>query len=303
MSRILVTGSAGVVGGYVAEVFSDHELIRTDIGGDVERLDIREPRAVRDLILDRRPDIVIHLAAATDVDRCEQDPDLAYATNALATQNVALACQQTDAILVYTSTAGVFGGEKPEPYHEFDVPAPANVYGHSKLAGERIVENLLQRYYICRAGWMIGGGPKEKKFVGKLLEIVSSGEKRLRAVDDKFGTPTYARDLAAGIHRLIETGHFGLYHMANRGGAVSRYDVAVTMVDILGREDVTVEPVSSAYFPLPAPRARSEAIVNYKLELLGLNPMRHWRDALTEYLTDELGCHAAVEPRVAIAAA
>lgn len=289
MSRILVTGGAGVVGGYVAETFSSHELIRTDINGEVEHLDVRDADAVRKFVLDRGPDVVIHLAAATDVDLCEQEPDLAYATNAIGTQNVALACQEAGAILVYTSTAGVFGGDKTDPYHEFDDPAPANIYGHSKLAGERIVQTLLHRYYIARAGWMVGGGPKEKKFVGKLLQIMNSGERRLRAVDDKFGTPTYAKDLAAGIHALIDTGHFGLYHMVNSGGSISRYDVAVAMLEVLGRHDVTVEPVSSAYFPLPAPRARSEAMVNYKLELLGINPMRPWRDALTAYLADELG--------------
>jgi dTDP-4-dehydrorhamnose reductase len=289
VSRVLVTGAAGVVGGYVAETFVDHELIPTDIVGDVERLDVRDADAVRRFVRDRRPDVVVHLAAATDVDVCEQDPDFAFSTNAIGTQNVALACQEADATMVYTSTAGVFGGEKVEPYTEFDAPAPANVYGHSKLAGERIVESLLGRYYIVRAGWMVGGGAKEKKFVGMLLRQLRDGSTTLRAVDDKLGTPTYAKDLAGGIHRLLETGYFGLYHLVNAGGSVSRYDVAVAMLELLGREDVAVEPVGSAHFPLPAPRARSEAMVNYKLRLLGIDPMRPWRDALAAYLVDELG--------------
>ena len=191
-------------------------------------------------------------------------------------------------MLVYTSTAGVFGGEKHEPYTEFDAPAPANVYGHAKLAGERIVETLLDRFYIVRAGWMVGGGPQDKKFVGKLMRIMEDGETHLRAVADKLGTPTYAKDLATGIRGLIDTGYFGLYHLVNSGGACSRYDVAVALRDLIGREDVTVEAVSSAHFPLPAPRARSEAMVNYKLDLLGLNRQRHWRDALTAYVTEEL---------------
>jgi len=231
---------------------------------------------------------VLHLAAATDVDLCEQEPDLAFRTNAIGTQNVALAARDVGAILVYVSTAGVFGGEKATPYTEFDEPAPANVYGRSKLAGERIVQTLLDRFYIARAGWMVGGGPKDKKFVGKLLQIMESGETRLRAVDDKFGTPTFARDLATGILGLLETSHFGLYHLVNGGGACSRYDVAVALRTMLGRDDVTVEPVSSAYFPLPAPRARSEAMVNYKLQLLGLDRQRHWRDALEAYVRSEL---------------
>lgn len=286
---MLVTGAAGVVGGYTADVFSDHELVLTDIVGDMDRLDVRDQQAVRAVVLEARPDVVIHLAAATDVDQCEQEPDHAFSTNAIGTRNVALACRESSAVLVYTSTAGVFGGEKVEPYTEFDAPAPANIYGHSKLAGERIVEALLDRYYIARAGWMVGGGPKEKKFVGMMLRFIDAGERRLRAVDDKLGTPTYAKDLAAGLRVLVESGYYGLYHLVNAGGSCSRYDVAFALCEILGRDDVEVEPVSSAYFPLPAPRARSEAMVNYKLELLGINPMRPWRDALEAYVTTELG--------------
>lgn len=290
MSTVLVTGAAGVVGRYVAEAFAADDLVLTDIVGDFERLDVRDPEACRHVIAAARPDVVVHLAAATDVDRCEQDPDLAFATNAIGTHNVALACREVDALMVYTSTAGVFGGEKVEaPYTEYDAPAPANVYGHSKLAGERSVETLLARYFICRAGWMIGGGPADRKFVGKLIEIIDSGTTALRAVDDKVGTPTYARDLADGIRGLIDTKLYGLYHLVNRGGSCSRYDVAVALLDLLGRDDLTVEPVSSAFFPLPAPRARSEAMTNYKLELLGLNRQRHWRDALEWYVRNELG--------------
>lgn len=288
MTRILVTGAAGVVGGYISEVFADHELILTDIVGDVERLDVGDPDAVRNLFAEQRPDTVIHLAAATDVDLCEKDPDLAYRTNALGTNNVARASKEVGAVLVYTSTAGVFSGDKPEPYTEFDAPAPANVYGHAKLAGERAVETLLDRYYIARAGWMVGGGPQDRKFVGKMIELLEAGTTTLRAVDDKFGSPTYAKDLARGIRHLLETGHFGLYHLVNSGGNCSRYEVAVELCRILGFADVVVEPVSSAFFPLPAPRARSEAMVNYKLHLLGIDTMRPWRDALRAYVADEL---------------
>jgi dTDP-4-dehydrorhamnose reductase len=288
VSRILVTGAAGVVGRYVADEFAEHELLLTDIVGDAEYLDVTDAESVLSFAEGARPDIVIHLAAATDVDRCEQDPDFAFATNAIGTQNVALACLRTGATLVYTSTAGVFGGDKPEPYIEFDEPAPANVYGESKLAGERTVQTLLDRFYIARAGWMVGGGPKDKKFVGKIMQFIDAGRTQLKAVDDKVGTPTYAKDLAHGIRLLLDTGYFGLYHLVNGGGSCSRYDVAVALCEILGREDISVEPVSSAFFPLPAPRARSEAMINYKLRLLGLDPMRPWRDALEAYVTQEL---------------
>lgn len=287
MSRLLVTGAAGVVGGYVAEAFADHELVLTDASADgFVGLDVRDADAVARVVAEAKPDVVIHLAAMTDVDRCEQEPDRAWEVNAAGTRNVALACRDTDVTLVYTSTAGVFGGEKAEPYTEVDEPGPANVYGHTKLAGERDVQTLLDRHYVVRAGWMVGGGPKEKKFVGMMRRFLAQGRTHLVAVNDKFGSPTYAKDFAAGIRRLVETGDFGLYHLVNTGGPCTRYDVAVALCEILGRDDVTVEPVGSERFPLPAPRARSEAMVNHRLEQRGLDLMRPWREALAAYIAE-----------------
>ncbi|MBI3628019.1 MAG: sugar nucleotide-binding protein [Candidatus Rokubacteria bacterium] len=269
--RLLVTGAGGMVGSYAKEIFTDHELILTDIVDGLPRLDVCDPAEVKAAVAELKPAVVLHLAAATDVDRCEQEPDGAYRSNAIGTQNVALACQAAGIPLVYVSTAGVFGGDKPEPYIEFDAPRPVNVYGLSKLAGEQIVAALLQQYYIVRAGWMIGGGPRDKKFVGKIARL---------------GSPTYARDFLAGIQRLLPTGQYGLYHLANKGCG-TRYEVALKVRALLGRPEVEIVPVSSAQFPLPAPRARSEAMRNLKLELLGIHA-RTWEDALQEYVSTEL---------------
>lgn len=276
-----------MVGNYVPEIFKEYDLTLTDKIEGFDHLDVREPSAVIKAVGDVKPDVVLHLAAATDVDLCEQDPDSAYHTNAIGTQNVALACQEFDLPLVYISTAGVFWGDKPEPYIEFDVPRPANIYGQSKLAGEQIVSSLLRRYYIVRAGWMIGGGKKDKKFVGKIARLILGGQNPLRVVNDKLGSPTYGKDLLTGIRTLLTTSYFGLYHMVNRG-CCSRYDVALALRELLQRPCIEIAPVSSAYFPLPAPRARSEAMRNLKLELLGLNSMRPWQDALREYVESEL---------------
>ncbi|OGW92375.1 MAG: dTDP-4-dehydrorhamnose reductase [Omnitrophica bacterium RIFCSPHIGHO2_02_FULL_63_14] len=287
MRKILVTGAGGMVGSYVSEVFSDYELILSDIVKGHPRVDVCQPAAVMDAVASAKPDVVLHLAAATDVDRCEQEPAIAFQTNAIGTQNVALACQATGAVLVYISTAGVFWGDKLDPYVEFDTPNPANIYGQSKLAGEQIVTSLLQRFYIVRAGWMAGGGERDKKFVGKITKLILDGVNPLRVVNDKWGSPTYAKDLLTGIRRLLETGYYGLYHMANHG-CCSRYDVALMIREVLERPEIDVAPVSSAFFPLPAPRARSEAMRNFKLELLGLDAMRTWQEALREYLQTEL---------------
>jgi dTDP-4-dehydrorhamnose reductase len=287
IKTMLVTGANGMVGSYVRKVFRGVELIPTDITGDCQHLDVRNPNEVMETICSVSPQVVLHLAAATDVDRCEQDPDWAYHSNTIGTQNVALACQASGCVMVYISTAGVFRGDKPEPYTEFDRPRPMNLYGDSKLQGEKIVSTLLDKFYIARAGWMVGGGEKDTKFVGKITQKIVEGATHLRVVDDKFGSPTYAKDLLGGVMQLLESDQYGLYHMVNKG-AVSRLEVALAIKEILNRPEVEIEPVNSACFPLPAPRARSEMMRNYKLDLMEHNSMRFWKEALSEYLQEEL---------------
>ena len=274
-----------MVGSYVRRAFTNHELVLTDIREGSTFLDVRDPAAVSAAIGDAGPDAVLHLAAATDVDRCEQEPDWAYDANAIGTRNVALACQAPGIPLVYVSTGAVFPGEKAEPYTELDTPGPANVYARCKRAGEQFVDSLLQRYYIVRAGWMFGGVGRDVKFVGEITRLIRSGRTRLEVVDDIVGSPTYAADLLAGIRRLMETDAYGVYHLANAGWC-TRYESALAIRDALDRADVEIIPVSSDHFPLPAPR-RSEALRSVKLEGLGLG-MRPWQAALREYVLTEL---------------
>jgi dTDP-4-dehydrorhamnose reductase len=286
--KILVTGAAGMLGSSLCPILrqNGHEVNATDINTadkGIECLDVRNFEQVKTFVEKIDPDLVMHLAAETDVDKCELEPDYAYLTNTIGTQNIALVCQKYDIETVYISTIGVFDGNKPEPYTEFDEPNPINVYGKSKLWGEKVIENLLRKYYIVRAGWMMGGGPgKDKKFVAKIIGLLSKTN-RLKVVNDKFGSPTCTVDLSNCLSELIETEYYGLYHCTNKGFA-SRCEIAKKIVEYLGRNDVTIEPTSSAYFPLPAPRARSEASRNYKLELLGIDNARHWEEALKEYI-------------------
>jgi len=206
----------------------------------------------------------------------------------IGTQNIALACQKFDCEMVYVSTGGVFNGKKMEIQTEFSSPEPLSFYAKSKYEGEKIVQNLLNRYYIFRAGWMIGGGrEKDKKFVGKIIQFCLEGRKEIKAVNDKYGTPTFAKDLVEGIKKIIKTGSYGLYHLGNNG-CCSRYDIACKIVEIIGK-NIKVIPVSSEEFPLPAPRAESEGIRNYKLELMEMNIMRDWEEALKEYINDWRG--------------
>lgn len=251
---------------------------------DIEKLDITDKESVFNMAQRLKPDYIFHLAAETDVDRCEKDPDHAFRVNTIGTENIALACQKYGIKLLYISTAGVFFGDQQDPYTEFDIPRPANVYGHGKLQGEIIVRNLLSEYFIVRAGWMVGGWEIDKKFVYKIVQQLKGGATELRVVADKFGSPTFTKDFAKNLVALIKTGRYGLYHMTNKGSG-SRYDIAVKIVEFMGlKNKVTVHAINSAQYPLPAPRARSEMMRNYKLDLIGLNLMPHWEQSLEEYI-------------------
>jgi len=284
--RLFVTGAGGMVGSYVPDVFGDCELVVTDIVDGFESVDVTDGGSVRRAIEKVRPDVVLHLAAATDVDRCEKEPEWARRSNALGTENVVRACEGAGAVLVYVSTGAVFSGEQAEPYVESDPPGPVNVYAKAKLDGEYAVAARLSKYYIVRAGWMMGGGKRDTKFVGKMAEFIAAGRTPLRAVADMRGTPTYARDLLGAVKRLLATGAFGLYHAGN-AGSCTRYDMALAIRESIGRPEIVVEAVDSSAFPLPAPRGRSEAIRSLALERLGFAP-RPWRDALHAYVTTEL---------------
>ena len=294
MSRVLITGCGGMLGSavYPAFVRAGHAVVATDLaprqaeGLPMGCLDVRDYGAVADAVGQHQPELILHLAAETDLERCETDPDHAWTTNALGTHNVALVAGASDIPLVYISTAGVFDGQITDrPYTEFDNPRPINAYGASKFEGERIVRELVRAHYIVRAGWMIGGHERDHKFVAKIIAQVRSGATVIRAVADKFGTPTYTEDFASNLLALVETPYTGLYHMTCEG-AGSRLDVAREILDFFNRDEVELIAVDSSYFEAEyfAPRPVSEMMRNYKLQLRGLNQMRPWRDALHAYL-------------------
>lgn len=281
MSKVLVTGANGMLGSDLCEIFKEkgHQVIGTDI----ETLDVRDYEAVGKTVIQIEPDFVIHLAGMTDVDDCEQEPEKAFHINTIGTQHVALACQKTSALLVYLSTLSVFDGAKCESYTEFDTPNPQSWYSRSKYRGELVVEKLLDQYYIVRAGWMFGGGLEDKKFVAKIMDLAAKNDS-INVIDDKFGSPTYTRDISSGIERLIKTGLYGTYHMVNTGGYCSRFEFAQAIFKYAGITTCAVHPVKSASFPLPAPRPRNEAARNYSLELHDWNWMPAWRNSLEGYI-------------------
>lgn len=296
--KILATGAGGMLGSAMvpALVGAGHDVLATDIllfrdqpwgwqGPSLRYLDVRAADEVNAAIEGIRPDLVMHLAAETSLEVCETDPAAASQTNAMGTRNVALACRDADIPLVYISTAGVFDGDKDDAYTEDDEPNPINAYGATKLTGEHHVQDLLERYYVIRAGWMVGGGPKDHKFVARIVNQLKAGATVIHAVDDKSGTPTYAPDFSQCFLNLLATDAYGTYHMACEGQG-TRFDVAQVIVEELGCTDVEVVAVSSDYFKKEffAPRPPSEIMRNARLEASGLNSMRPWRIALKEYL-------------------
>ena len=273
---ILATGAGGTVGSYLDARFVG--LTRAD-------LDVTDFESVRDAFQKVQPAGVLHLAAATNVDNCETESEMTFQTNALGSLNVARACAELDVPLIYISSAQVFSGDKHTAYHEFDMPNPRTVYGASKLAGENAVLRAHSRSIVVRVGWMIGGGRAgERKFISKMLER-GMEDGVVRAVNDKFGSLTYARDLVELSPRLISSGFHGVVHYGSPDSA-SRFEIAQRVISTLDIA-LPVRAVSSDAFDLPAPRGRSEFLSSLVLPTLGLVTPGDWRSTLDEYLFSE----------------
>ncbi len=285
--KIVVTGSSGMLGSSVMAHLKEigHDAVGVDLlhPDPASRLDVSDWDAVRAFAPLRDCALLLHLAAATDVDRCEKEPEFAFKANALAPELLARLCAERGVPMVYIGTGSIFAGNpKREPYTEYDEPAPMSVYAWSKLRGEEAVRERHARHFIVRAGWMMGGATEDKKFVGKIVAQLLAGKRKLMAVSDKRGSPTYTLDFARNLMLLVESGQYGTYHMANHG-TCSRDEMARKISEILDM-DAIVEPVPSSYFPLPAHRPDSECLRNLKLELLGLDRMPQWEKSLEDYL-------------------
>lgn len=277
--KILVTGCKGMLGRELVSVFSEDYTVR---GIDVDEADITDREKIIATIETIAPDLIIHTAAYTDVDGCEKNVGIAYRVNGVGTQNVAIACRQIDATLVYISTDFVFDGTKREPYLESDQSNPLNVYGKSKLRGERYVQTLLNKYFIVRTSWLFGGNGRN--FVETILRLAKEKDK-LNIVDDQVGSPTYTKDLAYEIKRLIKANSYGIYHISNNGSC-SWYEFAKEIFKVTNLNHIKVIPVKSAELNRPAPRPSYSVLKNYRLELTIGDEMRRWQGALNDYLQD-----------------
>lgn len=288
--KIYIAGCGGMLGEAFYKVFgAEYELRCTDIDVNeswLSYLDFRDYDAYLKDVSEFEPDYLFHLGAYTDLEYCETHQDDTYITNTMSVENGVYIANKLDIPILYISTAGIFDGTK-DIFDDWDRPNPLGHYARSKYAGEVFVENNCRKHLICRAGWMMGAGPKkDKKFVQKIMSQIKSGKNELFVVNDKLGTPTYTHDFALNVKALLEREYWGLYNMVC-DGVTGRFEVALELIDILGLKDkIKVTPVESSFFEKEyfAERPPSERLVDKKLDIRGLNTMRDWRICLKEYL-------------------
>lgn len=286
--KAIVLGAAGMLGTTLKNIAEDSKFILTDkdTSTGLEFCDIRDLSSVSKLIENYNPDIILNFAALVDLEYCELEKDDCYLTNTIAAIHLFNLAKDRNIPYIFISTAGIFGNDK-EFYTEEDQPHPLSAYGKSKYYTEQLLQNQnYPKYWIFRAGWMMGGGPDvDKKFVNKIMKQVNAGSNELNVVDDKLGVPTYTKDFAESILKHIENDlPFGLYNMVSQGEA-SRYDTAVEINNYLNL-NLTINKVDSSFFKEEyfAQRPFSEKLVNKALIDLDRNYMRNWKVCLHEYL-------------------
>jgi len=283
--KILITGASGQLGscltkmlemgnselGEIPEIFIGAQTDLTD----TPELDITDLEAVLAYTANTKPDLIINCAAYTNVDGCETHQEDAFKVNALGARNLAIAAEQIDAKFVHISTDYVFAGNGTKPDNETSICDPQSTYGATKYLGEQYVRDLCSRYFIVRTAWLYS--PVGKNFV---KTIMKAGRERgaLKVVNDQFGNPTNAVDLAHHILEIAATQEYGIYHCTGRG-VCSWYDFASKVIEYAGIA-ATVTPCTTEEYPSPAKRPAYSALDNMMLRCTVGDEMRHWQDAL-----------------------
>ena len=287
MKKILVTGCNGQLGRAIRKEYaaSDVEFINTDVveGEGVVSLDITDVDAVLKLVRAEKPDVIINCAAHTNVDKCEEQWDLAYKINAIGPRNLSIAATEADAKMIHVSTDYVFEGNGTRPYTEFDAPNPVSAYGKTKLEGENFVREFAKKHFILRTAWLYGDG---KNFVKTMLALAENHDE-LNVVCDQVGTPTSAVELAKMIHYL----NYGTFH-ATCEGDTNWADFAEAIFKRAGK-NVKVNHVTSKQYkemnPASANRPAYSILEDYMIKLTSDFVMADWQDALDVYMKELLG--------------
>ena len=273
----VVTGAGGQLGIELARRLDARRAVTLNRA----QLDITNARLVERTLAEISPRLIIHAAAATNVDGCERDRAEAYRTNAVGTWNVARAAERAGAQMVYVSTNYVFDGKKLGPYLEYDDAAPLSAYGWTKLHGERAARQVLERLFVVRTSWLYSRWGHN--FISRLRDVEAS-DGPLRYVGDQVANPTNAGDLAAAILDLAETEAFGVHHLVNEG-ATSWYGWAAAVLAGLGRADIALEEISAEEFPRAAAVPANAELANETARAVGVT-LRPWSEALSAHIRE-----------------
>mgnify|MGYP001033282996 CR=1 FL=1 len=286
MKKIIVTGCNGQLGRAIGQQYAgstEYELINTDVG----ELDITRVEPVLALAREVKPYAIINCAAYTNVDKCEVDVDLAYKINAIGARNLAIAASDTGAKLMHISTDYVFPGTSPDPLTEFDSPDPISMYGKTKYAGERFVEQFADKYFMIRTAWLYGDGHNFARTMLKLSEKMDT----IGVVKDQYGSPTSALELAKAVKYLLPTENYGLFHGTCEGDT-NWAEFAKTVLCLAGKK-TEIEPITSEEykrrFPESASRPAYSILENYMLKLTTDFTFATWQDAIEVYMRELMG--------------
>ena len=275
--KVLVFGARGMLGKDLVPALSvKHQVLARDI----EDLNIADQQRVQKEIETLRPQVVVNAAAYTDVDGCEAKRELAFSVNAEGARNIAAGCAASNARMIHLSTDYVFDGTSSAPYREEDPPNPLNVYGASKLQGERQIREVLENHLIIRTEWLFGR--HGKNFVDTILRLAAQQEE-LRVVNDQRGAPTFTKDLSWAIEKLLEKEAKGILHITN-SGSCTWFEFAHQIFKEKNIDNGSIVPISSAALTRPAKRPANSVLDCHRFENLVGQKMRTWEETLKEYL-------------------
>ena len=276
--KVLVLGAGGMLGKDLVPILSVKGQVWAR---DIDDFDITDRKGVQREVEALRPQVLVNAAAYTDVDGCESRKELAFTVNAEGARNVALACAAIGGRMIHLSTDYVFDGSSRIPYREEDHPNPLNIYGSSKLQGERYIQEILANHLIIRTEWLYGR--HGKNFVDTIVRHAGQ-QKELRVVDDQRGSPTFTKDLSFALESLIGIEARGILHVTN-SGSCTWFEFARQILREKGYDHVQVIPISSEELARPARRPAYSVMNCQRFEKLTGRKMRAWKEAIKEYLS------------------
>ena len=282
--RIALIGVDGQLGTDINDYFKLKGIEIVGLVG-LKDIDIYDYKASSNILNKIRPDLIINTAAFHNVDLCEDKAQSAFNVNVIGVKNLAIICSKMNIPLMHFSTDYIFDGKKKKPYREDDCARPLSLYGISKLAGEQVIQYMLNKYYIIRLCGLYGYagcvGKNNMNFVEQMIKL-SKEKEEIRVVSDQIVTPTSTIDVAKKLFELIQTGKYGIYHMTNTGSC-SWYEFACEIFKIT-KSNIKVLPTTSEQFGAKAERPHYSVLDNFNLRKIGLDDLRDWKDALKDYI-------------------